>query len=159
MTSEVEVIYGRRAYAEAVESLVPDVQLRISLYSHSLDPKLYATGDTMTALRNWLTSNRRAELRILVENPRAVVARPNRLLHLGLQLSSHVSFRETPPNQGAMPDRLIIDERHLLQQSHVDSQESSLWRDGPARARDALREFNVLWEESLISQELRRQSL
>lgn len=154
-----EQIEGRQAYQEAVQQLFGLARMQIALYSGSLPADEYASSELISTLRGWVLGNQRARMRILLHAPRLAVSRPNPLLNLGLQLPSFFSFRDTPARHLPMGDMLVIDELHLLRRSQTDSRSATLKLHDALAARESLRQFDALWEESRSSSEVRRHAL
>lgn len=154
-----EQVEGRSDYLQAVEALLSQARREVQLYSIALDPALYAGPAAIDLWRQWATVSSRSQARVLVHDAKKAVGRPNPLIHLGLQLSSRFAFRDTPPRHMPVGDMLIVDGRHLLKRAQSDSRTALLHIDAPLAARETLREFDKLWEESLPSAEIRRQTL
>jgi len=149
-----EIITGRAVYADTVARLFGQAVSRLDLYSVDLNRDLYATPECITALREWLTRQPRAQVRILVHRGQTAMLRGNALVELGLKLTSYVSFRDPAPTQPLMGDMLIIDGRTLLKKPTPDSMQAELHHD-PLAAKLALKEFDEYWNSGEPSQQIR----
>jgi hypothetical protein len=154
-----ERIDGRRDYCAAVERVLALASLHVALYSPRLPGYAYGSRAGVETLKNWLITTPRARTRILVHEPRYAMSEPNRLILLGLRLSSSVSFRDAPSRLEPFGDRLIVDGRHVLIRPQPDSTSATLWLDSPLKAREELMRFDKLWEESTSSIEIRNRTI
>lgn len=158
-TQAGEHIDGRADYCTAVEQLFSLATQQIALYSPRLPAYAYASPAAVEQLKQLLTSKPRAQARILVHEPRYAVSESNRLITLGMRLSSSVQFRDAPAHLDPLGDKLIIDGRHALIRPQADSGAATLWLDSPQIAREALAGFDKLWHASSDSTEIRNRTL
>ena len=151
-----EVLTGSAAFAECATKLVAGARNEVAIQSYGFDPRVYGTEAFADAVRAFVLMHRRARLRVLVNQPRLAMRRAHRVVELGRQLSSRIEFREMLPERKELVQECVIaDLRSFLLRPSTDHLESKFWADAPLSARERLRTFNALWEESVPAQELR----
>ena len=99
-------------------------------------------------LRQLLSSNPNARLRIaLHDSARATTTQP-RLLPLLQRFGHTIAIRETPENLRQLADQmLIVDSRHAVIHFQFDQPRGSVIADDPDEIQPYLRRFEELWAE------------
>lgn len=143
------VVSGHVAYADRAIELLVHARREVVLLSQDLDRRIYGDEDFIETLRAFLLQHRRARLRALVHTPRTAMQHGHRLVELGRALSSRIEFRELSPERKSLREEyLIVDERAMLHRRTPEDLEARCYADAPALAREQLRQFEILWQES-----------
>jgi len=156
-TLEFELLEGQVEYARCMRELVSGAHTDLALLSQDLDRRTYGTDEFVATLRGFVLQNRYAKLRVLVRNAQRAVGNNPRLVEFGRTLSSFVEFRELLPErqQVIFEEYLIADGRKMLVREGPNDLESRYYTTAPHLARIKLKEFEILWNESVPAQELR----
>ena len=152
----VAVASGSTEFLTRLVEMTRSARMHISLLSQTLDRRIYGNEDFLTPLQSFLLQHERARLRVLVRTPEAAMRSGHRLVELGRKLSSRVEFREIQPEHRVIErEYVIVDERSLLLRESPQELDARYYSDAPMLAREQLREFENLWQESPPSAELR----
>lgn len=155
-TAAPAVVSGLAAFTDHAVLVAQAARMDIVVYSDTLDRRVYGDERFVAAVRAFVLQHRRARLRVLVRRPALAMRGAHRLVELGRMLSSRIEFREPPPERTVPQDEyLLADERALLLRSAPEALEAKYLPAAPLDARQLLRAFNALWDESLPAQELR----
>ena len=135
---------------ELLQALLLDARHELMVLSRNLDPLLLGQPEVIGQLRRIATSGGRARLRVLVQEPDAVLREGHPLVGLGQRLSSTVVFRnqvEEPDLQ--YPSAFVLNDRGgYLFRPLASRFEATADRYGPARHRQLREYFNQVWERS-----------
>ncbi|HSW13317.1 MAG TPA: hypothetical protein VLI06_10795 [Solimonas sp.] len=155
-TTAPAVVSGVAAFTEHAVRVAQAARMDIVIFSDALDRRIYGDDRFVSTVRAFVLQNRRARLRVIVRQPGQAMRGAHRLVELGRMLSSRIEFRQ-PPEERRLPtdEYLLADERALLIRSGPTELEARYFPSAPLEARQRLREFNVLWEESVPARELR----
>lgn len=153
---DFEPIEGAEAYAAALLKLTAAARSELALMSLDLERRLYGTEVFVQYLRGFILQHRRARLRVLVNSPAAAARNAPRLVEFGRLLSTRIEFRELMPERWQKREEyLVVDETAVLYRGAPDQLEAKLYAKAPLVARQQLRAFESLWDESPPAQALR----
>jgi len=155
-TTAAAVVSGVAAFTEHAVRVAKAARMDLAIYSDTLDRRIYGDEAFVAAVRSFVLQHRRARLRVIVRQPVLAMRGAHRLVELGRMLSSRIEFRE-PPAERKLPqdEYLLADEKALLLRSAPEEIDAKYLPHAPLDARQQLRTFNALWEESVPAQELR----
>lgn len=155
-----EVVEGRAAYAHAARIVVGCARFGLCILSQELEPNSYGTPNFADSVKTLVLMQKQARLRVLVGHGRTAARGPHSLVELGRIVTSRIEFRELPPNRKPDVAELVIaDGRVLLERRGSNDMQGYLYTQAPHTARERQRRFDVLWEDALPCQDLRRLSL
>jgi hypothetical protein len=153
-----ELVTGAADFAARATQMVGTARMEIALLTFDLDRRAYGGAAFTDALRRFVLQHAHTKVRILVNATQAAMANNPRLIEFGRSLTSFVEFRELlPPRQLVVRQELLIADGHtmLFKESSSDL-EAKYYPAQPLEVRAKLKEFQVLWDESVPAQELRR---
>ncbi|AXQ29272.1 hypothetical protein D0B54_11485 [Solimonas sp. K1W22B-7] len=149
-------VSGVVAFTEHAVLVARAARMDIVICSDTLDRRIYGDEAFVAAVRSFVLAHRRARLRVLVRRPGTTMRGAHRLVELGRALSSRIEFREPLPERTLSQDEyLLADEKALLLRSSPEEIDAKYLPHAPLDARQMLRTFNAIWEESVPAQELR----
>jgi len=156
--SELEIDLDSRAEAQhAIELMSAQVQSTLELFSRELDPVLYASEPFLAALQTLCQRNRKARVRMLVQEPVDAVRRNPRLIDLARRLSSSIEIRRPHQDYRHYNEAfLIADACGLIHQKFADRYEGTANFYAPIEAQRKLEFFTEVWERSQVHPEFRR---
>lgn len=155
-TTAAAVVSGVAAFTEHAVLVAKAARMDIVIYSDTLDRRIYGDEAFVATIRSFVLQHRRARLRVLVRNPGTTMRGAHRLVELGRALSSRIEFREPLPERKLpLEEYVLADEKALLLRSFSDDIDAKYLPHAPLDARQQLRTFNGIWEESVPAQELR----
>ena len=151
-----EPVSGQAEFLQRAAAVAASARMELSLFSQNLDRRTYGSDDFIAPLTRFLLSHQRARLRVLVRVPAQAMLKGHRLVELGRQLSSRIEFRElTPERQLIEREYLVADESALLIRETPQELLGRYYPHAPLLAREQLRDFEMLWQESPPAAEFR----
>ena len=152
----IAVASGSEQFLARLVEMAREARMQISVLSQTLDRRIYGNEDFLAPLQTFLLRHERVRLRIIVRTPGTTMRSGHRLVELGRRLSSRVQFREMLPEQPLIEREYIVaDERSLLIRESPQELDARYYTNAPMLAREQLREFENLWQESTPSVEFR----
>jgi hypothetical protein len=141
----------------ATELMVQQCVSTLEIFTRDLDPPLYDQEPFLQALGALCLGNRKARVRILVQDPTPAVKRGHRLIELSRRLSSSIELRQPHPDYSHHNEAfLIADTCGLIQRSLADRYEGTANFNDPVAAQRKLNFFTEVWERSEAHPDLRR---
>lgn len=152
----IAVASGSAEFLARLVEMARNARMQISVMSQTLDRRIYGNEEFLAPLQTFLLAHERARLRIIVRTPSAAMRSGHRLVELGRKLSSRVEFRELLPEHRLIEREYVVaDERSLLVRESPEELDARYYSNAPMLAREQLREFEILWQESPPSAEFR----
>lgn len=131
-------------------------QRSLALFSAALEPAVFDRPALLEAVAV-LARRRRARLRILVRDPRYVMARGHGLVELARRLSTTIELRRPHPRHRDGTEQLLVtDEAGLLFRPTELRCEGWAFLYAPVEARRRLRFFDAMWSLAEPDPELQR---
>jgi hypothetical protein len=159
--AEPQALRGTSACAAQALALVRAARLELLLESEALDARVYGSAAFAAAVQDFALATPRAQLRLLVRDPRAALRNAPALIELARRLTSQIELREPAADQREVRagECLIADRRAMLERARANELEARLWLDAPALGLRRAADFDTLWNQAVPSPELRRLSL
>jgi hypothetical protein len=159
--TQVDLLQGAADFAARATQMVSAARTEIVLLSQELDRRIYGTEVFTESIRRFVLQHRHTRVRVLVNNTQAAISNSPRLVEFGRSLSSFVEFRELLPmrQQTIREEYLVTDGRVMLYRETPQNLEAMYYGSSPPVARLKLKDFDTLWNESTVAQELRQLSL
>ena len=152
----VALASGSAEFLARLIEMTKTARMQISVLSQTLERRIYGNEGFLDPLQSFLLQHERARLRVLVRAPEATMRSGHRLIELGRRISSRVEFREILPEHRLIErEYIVVDERSLLLRESPQELDARYYASAPLMAREQLREFENLWQESPPSAELR----
>ena len=154
---EQERIDGRLAYAAAALELAGRARLAVRLLSFDFDRALYGDEAFVDEIKRIALSSERAQIRVLINQPKSAMQGAHRFIELGRRLPSRIEFRELPEERviSERGDWLIVDHASLLERKDPAALFARLHRAAPMAAKAWAERFDALWEQSIGCVEFR----
>ena len=147
----------RRETAHAAELMAQQCLESIEIFTRDLDAPLYDQEIFLQALSARCLNNRKALIRILVQDPMPPVKRGHRLIELARRLSSSIELRQPHPDYRRHNEAFLIADRcGLIHRPLADRYEGSANFYDPVEAQRKLDFFTEVWERSEAHPEFRR---
>jgi len=144
-------------HREAALAMAAQARRSICLLTEDLEHAVYNTPAMAEALTRLATGSRHSSVRILIQDPAAVIHRTHRLVGLSQRLSSSVQIRRPHEEHRRIARTfLVVDGTGYLRRTHPGRYEGTAHFNASAEARELLRLFDVLWERSAPEPELQR---
>lgn len=141
----------------ASELMVQQCLAKLDIFSRDLDASLYDQAPFLQALGALCLRNRRARVRILVQDPMTAVKRGHRLIELSRRLSSSIEIRQPHPDYRQHNEAfLVADDCGLIYRPLSDRYEGSASFYTPVQAERKTAFFTEVWERSEAHPDLRR---
>ena len=156
-----DLVTGVADFAARATQMVSGAKMEVALLTQELDRRVYGSGIFTESLRRFVLQHSHTRVRILVNSTQLAIANSPRLVEMGRALSSFVEFRELLPQrqQVVREELLITDGRVMLYRESPVDLESKYYGESPGEARLKLKGYDLLWDESVPAQELRKLSL
>jgi hypothetical protein len=151
-------------YPQPFDQLVVELCLRaarqVCIMSPSLDAEVFDRGELIAALSALVRSSRQTQVRILVSDSRALVARGHRLLNLARRLPSSVHIHKLSEHPDWKGQTVVICDHTGVVYKPGDSDHEGFYEpDSRASTQQHLELFEDLWRHSVQDTELRSLSL
>ncbi len=141
----------------ATELMVQQCLSTLEIFTRDLDAPLYDQEPFLQALSALCLANRKACIRILVQDPTPAVKRSHRLIELSRRLSSSIELRQPHPDYRHHNEAfLIADSCGLVHRSLADRYEGTANFYDLIAAERKLDFFTEVWERSEAHPEFRR---
>lgn len=145
---------------DATRALARSAKHQLWLYTRDLDPPIYEDPDIVEAFRQVALSGRRADIRILLQDPTRVVREGHALIDLAQRLPSLIHIRSPAQEDlSYVPAFLINDTGGFLYRPFGDRYEAEGDLHYPPRRDELARYFEEVWARAEIPMDLRRLSL
>ena len=153
-----ELLTGTADFAARATQMVSAARMEVALLTQELDRRVYGTGVFTEALRRFVLQHSHTKVRVLVNATQTAMVNSPRIVEFGRSLTSFVEFRELLParQQVIREELLITDGRVLLHRESPGDLEARYYGASPLVARQKLKDFDTLWDESVPAQELRK---
>jgi len=141
--------------------LIDEARHELSIYTRDLDPILLESEPALEALKHLAISGRGARIRIIIQDPRAVIAHGHRLLTLAQRMTSIFALRTpTQDNDLQYPSAFLLNDVYGYYFRVLGTRfEGEAVNYSPGRHAQLLEYFNQVWERSETSEDLRQLSL
>ncbi|MFA5683091.1 MAG: GNAT family N-acetyltransferase [Lysobacteraceae bacterium] len=152
-----QVVDTPAACRDAVQALLDQTRHRLYLFCADLDPNLFCTAPALAALRRIAVSGKRADIRILIQDPVAALRSAAPLIALAQRLPSAIRLR-TPLDETDQrnPATYLLDDGAGYLHLPAGRPSGVTQRHGPARHRQLSEDFERAWEQSEAPVELRQ---
>ncbi len=141
----------------ATDLMVQQCENSVEIFSRELDPDLYDREPFLEALSHLCVKNRKARIRILVQDPAAVIRRNHRLIELSRRISSSIEMRQPHPDYRHHNEAfLIADQCGLITRGLADRFEGTANFYALIPAQRKLDFFTEVWDRSEAHPEFRR---
>ena len=156
--SDLEIDLDTRADTQhATELMASQVQSTLDIFSRDLDPVLYAREPFLEALNALCHRNRKARIRMLVQDPTDAVRRSPRVVELARRLSSSIEIRQPHHDYRHYNEAfLVADGCGLIHRKFADRYEGAANFYAPIQAQRKLDFFTEVWDRSQVHPEFRR---
>ena len=145
---------------EVALSMAQQARQSIEIISRLLDPSIYNTTEFIDAIRNFVTGNRNAQLRIIVFDPDTIVRNGHRLVELAGTLSSFIELRRAAFEHDLYSQSLlVVDGTAYLHRINTERYDATACFNDRRQSRFYQKEFNNMWETAKPDPNLRRMSL
>ncbi len=150
-------LHTREETRHATQLMTHQCGHTVEIFSRDLDAPLYDQKGFLQALGALCLRNRKARIRILVQEPKAAIQGAHRLIELARRLSSSIELRQPHSDYRAHNEAfLIADHCGLIQRPLADRYAGSANFYHPIDAGRKLEFFTEVWERSEAHPEFRR---
>jgi hypothetical protein len=151
------LVTDRQTCADSVATMLALAAQRVDIAARRLDPALFDREAVVESLRQLVTRQRRARVRLLVLQPEGLEKRGHRLLELAFRLSSYFEVRHPPAEEADFNEAMVlVDESSWLHQRQADRYDSGQYGEDITTLRHLRTRFDGLWTHSLALTEFRR---
>lgn len=151
---------GISEFAQASLHMASQATRRIDIFSHNLEPAIYAQTGFVDAVSAFARKNPHTAVHILLFDPVAAVRNGNALLSLAQRLPTSMQIRKVNQHYAGREDSfMLVDDNGLVYRAHPESYEGYAEFAAPARVREKSNEFREVWERSKSDPELSRLGL
>ncbi len=145
---------------DAVLAMLGQTRRSVRIISRHLDAAIYDNEAVVNAFKGIALANRRAQIRILVQDIAPVVKEGHRLVDLSRRLSSFMKLR-VPAKEHASYNNavLVADDIGTIFRAHAGRYEGSVNFNDMRNAEDYVHLFDEMWDHAHEHAELRRLKL
>ena len=143
--------------AYAVLSLISQARHNIDLFTPDLDPRILNSKKIAQAITHFVKVSPNSRFRILVSDPSIAIKQGHQLIELARRFSSFISIRETNEEYRTTPFNLMmVDSKALIFRPHANEYQAIVDYNASYDCRRHLEFFNLVWERSESSTEMRQ---
>jgi hypothetical protein len=147
-------------FAEILVELCSSAARQVSILSPRLDHAVFDRPELVVALSALVRSSRQTQVRMLINDSRAVVARGHRLLLLARRLPSSVKLHSLAQHPDWNGQTVVVRDRDGVLYKPGDNDHEAFYEpDSQASTQQHLELFEDLWRHSAQDAELRALSL
>ena len=129
----------------------------LDIISRRLDPPVYDNEEFVESVKKLILYNTRAQIRILVFEPKTIVQYGHRLLDLGLNLTSFIDFRKPNNEFNSFNESLFIADRTgYIHRNSAERYEGTLNFNDKRLSKILTDQFDEMWEKSVQDPNLKR---
>lgn len=159
-TADAFSLRGIAEFATASLQMAKQATRRIDIFSHNLEPAIYAQSGFVDAVSAFARSNPHTGVRILLFDPAIAVRNGNALLALAQRLPTSIQIRKVNTHYAGREESfMLVDDSGLVFRAHPESYEGYAEFAAPARVKEKGNEFLEVWERSKGDPELNRLGL
>lgn len=152
--------FDRFEDAETASRAIVEVITRagrdIAIHTRVLDELIWERPAVIAALRTYMTDRTLCNVRVLVDEPKALSVGNTHFMALAQRLSSHIQLREPDPDEAQLDHEFVVTDREGLVKWDLGSRHRGEFAiDAPARSHTQLQQFNHVWERARACQEFR----
>jgi len=144
----------------ATLAMLKQARSRVEIISRDLDPSIYDQPELLDVLKNMVLENRRARVRIIVFESRALAGRGHQLLKLAGDLSTFIEIRQGAVEHDHYSEAMLVADTcgyiHRLQWNRYEANANL---NGRQHCKALLNSFEDMWNQATSSVYLRRLSL
>lgn len=132
----------------------------LRVLSPQLDPRVFDQEDFLDALRAFVRHSRQSQVRILVQDARAIVQRGHGLLSLARRLPSSIELRRLAEHPEWNGETQVLRDRDSVLNLPGTESSKAFYRPGDrAGCEQAINRFEELWRAGVVDPEFRSLSL
>jgi hypothetical protein len=156
--SDIDIeLLTRADTCHATDLIIQQSEESLEIFSRELDPELYDREPFLDAVSSLCVKNRKARIRILVQDPAPAIKRSHRLIELSRRISSSIEMRQPHPDyQHHNEAFLIADHCGLITRGFADRYEGTANFYSFTPAQRKLDFFTEVWDHSEVHPEFRR---
>lgn len=142
---------------DAAVRLAEKARRSLAIFTRDLEPEILDNSEFLEAVKRLALGGRYVKVRILVVDSTRAVKDGHRLVELARRLTSFVELRKPAADFLDRPEAYVIaDNSGILYRPVATRYEGLFGEHDPPRAREMLREFERIWQQSHADRELRR---
>lgn len=142
-------------FSATLAELIAQTSNQLRLYSVNLDQRLFDDAQVLQSISALARKHRNSSLQILVADSADIVNRGHGLLELQRRLPSKIAIKKLHP-EALLPkhDTIVADACAYLCRGHSES--ASSWANyyDVSGAKNAIEQFDMLWQRALIDRDL-----
>lgn len=156
-TDEIITIDSRKDNRIAILKMAQQCRRTIDILSRELDPDLFDTVDFIDTVKSMVLANRKAEVRMLVAEPKKIVSSGHRMVELTRTLPSYLKIRVPSKEHQDFSEMLFIaDTTGYLHRLHSERFDATLNFNDKRVAKHLQQEFNEMWSKASQDTNLRQ---
>ena len=143
--------------AMAARMLAEQSRMNIDILSRELDPAAYDTPEFVDAVKKLALRSRHSQIRLLIVDGKAVVARGHRLADLAATLSTFIRIRATPEALKTFNESImLVDSIGYIHRFSAERFEGIVCFNDAQSAKLLQDQFNEAWEHGKPDPNFRR---
>jgi hypothetical protein len=155
--SQRRILGSQQELRSAVVEVTAVAGRMLSIFTHDLEPQIYAHDDFLEAVKRFVLSRSFTRVRVLIAEPSRAMKNSNRFVAMGRRLNSYIEFRHLREEyrEGHREAYLIADDHGLVFRADATRWEGLSDTFEPTVARKYLTRFDELWVACEPAQEIR----
>lgn len=152
------ILFDSREHCRSlVLELLQRAKRQICFFGPMLDAVLLDDPSIIELLSDFVRSNDKTRIKLLIHSSQKNVANGHRLLHLAQKLTSSIKIHTTSKQfQDLTTLFLLVDDKAYLYCPHSERYQGRMSLDNMAEARQLQQNFDMMWQQSVPDVSLRR---
>ena len=143
-------------FAELALYLASGARRNLRIYSPMLDHEVFDNPDFASAITALVRNSRNSNIRLLINDSKAIVKRGHRLLDISRRLSSSVKIQLISEHPELITDNFVIRDNDGIVYKPNDKKRLGFYEPhSKAACQQPIEQFDLLWERSQPDRELR----
>ena len=156
-TAKPFLVSSRQENYDLLFDMIGQSQHDLFVFSHNFDGALYDTNELTERLRKLLLNNKNSHARILVQDMNFLVKHGHRIVELGRRLPTSIEIREANKRFEHVNTCYAVADNHgVILRTDAFRFDAKIDYHDPRLAKDLLKQFNEMWEQSEPSTEMQR---
>ena len=156
-TAKPYLISSRQENYDVFLDMLKQAHQELIIFSHSFDGQLYDTSEWIEALRQLALNNKHTQTRILIQEMDHLIKNGHRIIELSRRLPTSIEIRKANSRfENVNTNFYVIDQHGVIMRNDAYRYDAKVDYHDPRLARDLLKQFNEMWEQSEPSMEMQR---
>ncbi len=141
----------------AAINLADQAQFTVDIFSRNLDQQIYDNRAFIDAVKRFILSSPRSQIRILVIDPNVAIKHGHQLIELSRRFTSYMEIRKVHEHYASSPEAFMtVDGRGFIHRKLASRFDAIASFNNPEHASTLTHQFDEVWQHSKAEAEYQR---